>query len=299
MSNYYVGTLDTSQLSNLGFTKEADSTSLLNCMTIAKTKSKKFIAMQPNPNQGNVINFTGKCYVGTNYNPVENQGAANATFQVYPVPESSNCASLTDINIQDCVRNNTKTALMNEISLLKNQITGKNTDLDNIQIKILALEEGKTLQDAAATYRARQDQIRMQNERATLQDKMDLFNKQLEILTNASSNANQQLADKNRLLATVNSNIQKTYTRLEEVNGDINTITQEIYENNKDIDRKDQIIKTLNALITVFVILILVMIVYYGVDFAKARYPDAYASFTNNFKNFNLGQFKFANNPFI
>ena len=76
-----------------------------------------------------------------------------------------------------------------------------------------------------------------------------------------NSEASLSLSDKNRLLANVNSNIQQKFTKLEDVNNKINTITQDIYSNNMEMKRKEYIIQTLKVIIIIVILMALVLMI--------------------------------------
>lgn len=93
--------------------------------------------------------------------------------------------------------------------------------------------------------------------------------------------ASMLLSDKNRLLANMNSNIQQKYTKLENINNKINTITQDIYTNNLEMKRKEYIIKTLKAIIIIVVIMVVILIIYFGMDYVETNSPGIIQNFTN------------------
>jgi hypothetical protein len=113
---------------------------------------------------------------------------------------------------------------------------------------------------------------------------------QLTILAR-NSEASLSLSDKNRLLANVNSNIQQKFTRLEDVNNKINTITQDIYTNNIDMKRKEYIIQTLKVIIIIVVIMAVILMIYFGMEFVEEKYPNAINNMVNNFNKNNNGIF--------
>ena len=97
------------------------------------------------------------------------------------------------------------------------------------------------------------------------------------------------------MLANVNTKIQQSYSKLGNVNSQINTATQDIYQNNMDYERKNQIVKTLNAIIIILFILMMVMATYYGVIYAQQNYPDSFEFVNNSLNKMGFGN---GNNPF-
>jgi ABC-type Na+ efflux pump permease subunit len=104
-------------------------------------------------------------------------------------------------------------------------------------------------------------------------------------LSARNSDASILLSDKNRLLATVNSNIQQRYTKLEDVNDKINTITQDIYTNNMEMKRKENIIQTLKIIIIIVVIMVVILMVYFGMEYVDKTNPGVFQDFFNKFNN--------------
>ena len=110
-------------------------------------------------------------------------------------------------------------------------------------------------------------------------------------VTARNSEASLSLSDKNRLLANVNSNIQQKFTKLEDVNNKINTITQDIYTNNIEMKSKEYIIQTLNVIIIIVVIMAVILMIYFGMDIIEKKYPNAMKNFSNNFNRNNQNLF--------
>jgi hypothetical protein len=113
---------------------------------------------------------------------------------------------------------------------------------------------------------------------------------QLTILAR-NSEASLSLSDKNRLLANVNSNIQQKFSKLEDVNNKINTITQDIYTNNIDMKRKEYIIQTLRVIIIIVVIMAVILMIYFGMEIVEKKYPNAMKNLANNFNRNNQNIF--------
>ena len=113
---------------------------------------------------------------------------------------------------------------------------------------------------------------------------------QLTILAR-NSEASLSLSDKNRLLANVNSNIQQKFTKLEDVNNKINTITQDIYTNNMEMKRKEYIIQTLKVIIFIVILMAVILMIYFGMDIIEKKYPNVIKNITNNFNRNNQNIF--------
>ena len=278
MVNYNIGIIQKNSLDSRKFKKIGTNLSLQNCLRIAKSEGHKYVAIEPDSSSknNNGINITGTCFSGDSYDPIKE--ADSGTYQVFNVPDA-------DCKTDDCLKNNSKSVLVNEIKQIQKQIDNKESSLDDVKVKLFAIENGIPMSDANQKWRLQQEQAKIKTQSAELQQKVNTLQQHLHSLETASSSANMQLADKNRLLATVNSNINQSTTKLGTINDQINTITQDIYTNNREYENKEQIVKALKALVIVFFILCLVMVVYYGVKFASSNYPDSFAGFNNTMSN--------------
>lgn len=289
MSKFYIGTIDSVNLEKKGFSRVGKSISLMRCMNTARSEGKKFVAIQPdNPSNNSPTNMIGTCYVGDRYDPIDDQGSPNAGFEVYPVSDV-NCNSN-----MDCIKKNTQTVLINEMTRLRQDVKKRKRDLEDVKAKMLSINNNISLSDARTQQSMQSSRERLAKQSAHLQEILTSHNKQLMALTMTSTNANEQLADKNRLLANINSNIERTYDRLGDVNDKINTATQNIYRNNMELERKEQITKTLKSIMVVMLLLFLVMVVFYGVGMARESFPDFGNKLNNAFNKYGMPE-----NPFI
>lgn len=289
MSKFYIGTIDSANLEKKGFSRVGKSISLMRCMNTARYEKKKFIAIQPdNPSNNSTINMIGTCYVGDRYDPIDDQGSSNASFEVYPVSEVSCNADM------DCIKKNTQTVLINEMTRLRQDMKKRKRDLEDVKAKMLSINNNISLSDARTQQSMQSSRERLAKQSAHLQEILTSHNKQLMALTMTSTNANEQLADKNRLLANINSNIERSFDRLGDVNDRINKATQNIYKNNMELEGKEQITKTLKSIMVVMLLLFLVMIIFYGVGMARERFPDFGNKLNNAFNKYGMPE-----NPFI
>jgi hypothetical protein len=288
MVKYNIAVLNSKELSKEGFNKKiSNDISLKNCITIAKDENAKYVAIEPDKSStSSGINIQGKCYSSTTFNPLASSDAADGTYEVYLVPDA---ACKTD----DCLQNSAKSALITEIKKIRKEIGEKKRVMDDINVKLFAMENKVTLSEASEKFKLQQQQAKIANEQKILNDKMTGLSGQLDALNTTSLNANMQLADKNRLLANVNTKIQQSYSKLGQVNSRINTTTQDIYQNNMEFERKNQIVTTLKAIIIILFIMMMIMATYYGVIYAQQNYPDSF-EFVNN----SLNKMGFGNNPF-
>ena len=290
MVKYNIAVLNSGELQKEGFKLLNKDISLTQCLRLAKDDGDKYIAIQPNSSSPQTTaNIRGICYTSSSFNPLTSSDAADGTYEVYMVPEGD-CTTL------ECLKNNTKITLITEIKNIRKQIGEKKDLMRDINIRLYAIENNLPLSEASQKYRLQQQKANISNEQKTLNEKLQLLNEQLGALSSTSENANITLADKNRLLANVNTKIQQSYGKLDSVNSQINTATQDIYRNNVDYERKMQIVKTLKAIVIILFIMILVMIVYFGVIYAQQNYPDSFETFNAGLNKIGFGN---NNNPFI
>jgi len=285
MVNYYIGKINPTVKN---FTQIGSNMSLQRCMNNAKIENKKFIAFKPSSSTANTnsLETIGTCYAGNNFDPIKDSYDPSATnlFEVYPVPDG-NCTSF-----DSCIRNNAKTALNLEIVRLNRQMEEEKLKMQEINAKIYAINNNISEETAKQQLQLQAQRAQTAQDTAQLTERIALLTGQLTTLNSASSNANEQLADKNRLLATASTTIQKTNLKLDNVNGKINTLTQNIYENNIVFERRNRIVGTLSAIITILFIMFLLMIVYYGVVYVQRNYSNSFGNFSN-FGKTNLGNF--------
>lgn len=285
MTRKYIGLLDESKLQQMNFTKISNDTNFKDCITLAKGREKPYIAIKPLEEEeaGDAIELAGECYAG-DFDPQTVRDVKNGDFEVYSVPK--NCPNNSD----DCLMKNiNKDYWKDQTRELELEIADTQRKLRAAKIKNYEISQG--LSPEQAQQKLREKELCKKNEE--LKNQLATINAYYESVTSSSSNSNKLLADKNRLIAGVNSSIQQKYTRLSEVNSEINTSTQEIYENNLAFERKQQIIKTMKAIVTVLFIMLLIMIVYYGVRYAQQQYPDTFNNALNT-----LGSNPFGANPF-
>lgn len=250
-----------------------------------------FMVFLPNPgtNPSNYQNVSGQCYMTTGTDVKTYPASQTGDGELYKIP--TDCGIISENNVENCLVNSQEAAYNNQVNQLKNDIDAKNNQLLQLKIQKYADKNGMTYDQALTEYQNKQAEIKLANERSQLQEQINLYNKQLAAINNANMSGSNQLSDKNRLLATVNSKIQTTYSRLDEINNQINTITQNIYANNSEVERKDQIVKTMKAIITILFILLLVMIIYYSSSYAEKAFPSVYNSVKNTMSSF--GNLKF------
>lgn len=281
-----IAVLNSKDLKKEGFTKKiSNDITLKQCLTLAKEDGATYVAIEPDNSASAVeIDTRGKCYSSTTHDPFNSTDSPDGTYDVYIV---------SDCKDNDCLKNSQKAALITEIKSIKKEIAKKKQLMQDVNVKLYSVENNVSLSKASDKFRLKQEQVRLANAQQSLNVRMEGLSGQLQALSTASQNANVQLADKNRLLANANTKIQQSFNKLGSVNSKINTATQDIYQNNIDYERKEQIIKTLKSIIVILFIMMLIMIAYYGVAYAQQNYPDSFESFNNS-----LNSMGFGNNPF-
>jgi hypothetical protein len=297
-TKYNIGTLNEATLAtgnpNLGFQvvnggRNITIQDCINAIKGAELSSQiksKYVAMSSTAT-GTGLGMTGKCYKGSNYNPIINPDDTTGTgtgtlFDIYGMPEGA-CDT-----VDNCLKGNSKTILDKELKDITDLITANQREKDDVQIRLLAIEKSIPYASAEQIYK---NDI----EKAELQIKLDALNKKKEALeahklslSARNSEASILLSDKNRLLATVNTNIQQKYTKLEDVNNNINTITQDIYTNNMEMKRKENIIQTLRVILIIIVIMIVILMIYFGMEIIESNSPGSFTNFANKFNGSSL-----------
>ena len=171
---------------------------LSNCLQTAKNQNVKYMGFTPyskltsggwQQSNDDYDNMYGWCYKSNNnYNPLDDPGANNGNMELYAVP--STCPVINDSNVATCVQNNASAVIVSEINDLKQRILDTNQRILNAKIRKYALDNNLTLEVARTRYLELVQQE--ENEKVSQQSRteIDLQNRQLSILNNASRNAN-------------------------------------------------------------------------------------------------------------
>ena len=293
-TKYNIGTLNETTLAtgnpNLGFqvVNNGSNITIKDCIDSIKGAEgssqikSKYVAMSQDAT-GTGLGMTGKCYKGSNYNPIINpDDISGRLFDIYGMPEG---ACDTEAN---CLKGNSQTILTKELADITALITANQREKDDVQIRLIAIGKSMPYSSAEEEYR---NTIRIAELRAQLDElnkKKDALEAHKLSLSARNSEASILLSDKNRLLATVNSNIQQKYTKLEDVNNKINTITQDIYSNNMETKRKENIIQTLKVIIIIVVIMVVILMIYFGMEYVETNSPGSFTNFANKFNGSSL-----------
>jgi len=283
-TKYNIGTLNEATLAtgnpNLGFTVVASDSTIRDCITSAKSSNNKYIAFL-NSVPITSLDSRGKCFRGNNYNPIVNPDDTTGTlFDLYGVPDSV-CTTTT--TIKECLQGNANTILDKEKADIEKLIEANKKELNDVQIRLIAVNKSVPYATAEQEHNNNIKIAELTAILTELNSKKSLLEAHKLDLSSRNSEASILLSDKNRLLATVNSNIQQKYTRLEDVNNKINTITQDIYTNNIEMKSKENIIQTLKVIIMIVLLMAVVLIIYFGMDYVEANHPETFKNIANNF----------------
>lgn len=225
----------------------------------------------------------GWCYTTTSkYNPDSDNSSGN--MEIYQISSNPSCDRITDQNVNICTSLDYDKFLKAK-EQLSSEINAKQNSLRDYEVAIYSLEKGISNEQARTDLENLEREKRRKADSEKIKEKIELHNKQLMTLTNSMSNQGIQLSDKNRLLATTNSNIQKKFLTLTNVNDQINTLTQDVNESNQNLERKDQIIKTLKAMIIILFILFVVMIAYYFSGNLENQFPNTFGAIKGTITN--------------
>lgn len=289
-TKYNIGTLNETKLTGqpptgLGFQviNGGSNISIQDCINAIKGAEQssqiksKYVAMSTTAT-GTGLAITGKCYKGINYNPIINPDDTTGTlFDIYGMPEGA-CDT-----VDNCLKGNSLYILKKELDDITALITANQKEKDDVQIRLLAINKTQSYASAEQEYKNNIEIQRLRAILAILNKKKEALEAHKRSLSARNSEASILLSDKNRLLATVNSNIQQKYTKLEDVNNKINTITQDIYTNNMETKRKENIIQTLRVIILIVVIMIVILMIYFGMEIIESNSPGAFTNFANKF----------------
>jgi hypothetical protein len=295
-TKYNIGTINEAKLiglppNGLGFqvVSNGNNISILDCINnikgaeITSQIKSKYVAMSSTAT-GTGLGMTGKCYKGSNYNPIINPDDTTGTslFDIYGMPEGE-CTT-----IDNCLKGNAKTILDKELKDITDLITANQKEKDDVQIRLLAIQKNLPYATAEQEYNNDIETKKLTAQLAELKEKKEKLEAHKLSLSSRNSEASILLSDKNRLLATVNTNIQQKYTKLEDVNNNINTITQDIYTNNMEMKRKENIIQTLRVILIIIVIMIVILMIYFGMEIIESNSPGSFTNFANKFNGSSL-----------
>ena len=293
-TKYNIGTLNEAKLAtgnpNLGFqvVNGGSNISIQACINAIKGAEQnsqiksKYVAMSSTAT-GTGLGMTGKCYRGSNYNPIINPDDTTGTlFDIYGMPEGS-CDT-----VDNCLKGNSKTILDKELKDISDLITANEKEKDDVNIRLWAINNTQSYATAEQEYKNDIETKKLKVKLAELNKKKEALEAHKLSLSARNSEASILLSDKNRLLATVNSNIQQKYTKLEDVNNNINTITQDIYTNNMEMKRKENIIQTLRVILIIIVIMIVILMIYFGMEIIESNSPGSFTNFANKFNGSSL-----------
>jgi hypothetical protein len=275
-TKYNIGTLNAATLGILGFTLVNNDITLQNCINGTKLSDEnaQYVAISNSATANNPLNIRGTCYKGINYNPKVNpDDTSGILYDIYAIPPQ--CTT-----VQDCLIENSKKILEDEL---------REIDLEkyDVSVRLFAIKNNLSYNDAKVRQTQEENQKKLEDQLKELNAKKAILEKHKQDLLARNSEASILLSDKNRLLATVNSNIQQKYTKLEDVNNKINTITQDIYTNNLEMKRKEYIIQTLKVIIIIVVLMALILIIYFSMEIIEAKYPNAINNMMNKYNNNN------------
>jgi len=283
MANYYIGTISPNNLGNRGFNTSFGRLTLKTAFDYANIYNSwnsnfNYIAFLPDNPSNNSLDSIGQTLMGNStYNPLtDNVGNAIGAYRIYRV---DSCVQ------ESCIKSRSKGVLRDAILQEKNIVDSSKLNIDKLEIRLTAIDEN--IDESVASTRFAENKQNKEREQQTKEEQERLAQYQ-DLLTNirlSHKSSKQLLSDKNRLIASTSSNIQTSTDKLEDLNNKINEANQEIAKNNVDFEKKNNIITTLRAMITIFFILLLVMIVYYGAIYTRDAYPETYNSITNSINN--------------
>ncbi len=283
MANYYIGTINPNNLASNGFNTSFGKLTLKTAFDYANIYNGwgynfNYIAFLPDNQFDNSLQSIGQCFMGNStYNPLtDNVGNMIGAYRIYKI----------DSCVEDsCIKSKSKSVLRDVILQEKNILDSSKLNIDKLEVRLTAIDDN--IDESVASTKYVENKQRREREEMSRQ-KQEQLNQYQDLLNNiriSHKSSKQLLSDKNRLIASTSSNIQTSTDKLEDLNNKINEANQEIAENNVDFEKKNNIITTLRAMITIFFILVLVIIIYYGALYTRDAYPETYNSITNSINN--------------
>jgi hypothetical protein len=274
---YNIGTLNETTLGSLGFTLVNNDITLQNCINGTKLTSpdSQYVAMSSLSPANDPLNIRGKCYKGSgsNYNPKVNpDDTSGILFDIYAIP-SEQCET-----VDNCL-------LANAQKILTKELEEIDIERYDVGVRLFAIRNKVSYETAKEQKKELEKEEELKKQLVELNAKKEILKKHQQDLNARNSEGSILLSDKNRLLATVNSNIQQKYTKLEDVNNKINTITQDIYKNNLEMKRKEYIIQTLKVIVIIVILMAIILIIYFGMGIIEEKYPNTINNMVNNLNN--------------
>lgn len=265
-----------------------DTNTFINCMNyLQQNDTSDYLGFRATNNTGSYSD-TGICVGlkrGIKVNTLKASNTEYNNVELYEVPQADTCKPISLTNVDSCMTNPPSKKIKQDISDVKNQLAQVQNKLNVLNVSLYALDNNITDDQANNQYNQNKLTKQLHTQKEFLESQIDLYTKQLIAFQMASDNANVQLSDKNRLLSTANADIQKKYSKISDVSAEINTITQQIYDNQKQIDRKDQILKSMQVIILILLVLLVIIASFY---FSKKSPSDVPAFFQNMTSNFRL-----------
>ena len=162
-AKYNIGTLNENKLTGqppngLGFqvVNSGNNITIQNCINAIKGAEvnvqikSKYVAMSSTATSatGSLLDMTGKCYKGINYNPIINPDDTSGTlFDIYGMPDGE-CTT-----VDNCLKGNSRTILDRELADINTLITANQKEKDDVQIRLLAIQKNLPYATAEQEYK--------------------------------------------------------------------------------------------------------------------------------------------------
>lgn len=288
--NGNIGGLPLENLDKNGFTTQIRvlNNNIRKCLEKARKNNHKYIAFSNNP-----IDKRDNCFMGDSYKSDgdfidKNEANEKGMYQIFKVPKDE-CPEGDEKVIYKCLRDDIKKDSTLRIINLRKELNKMNEELINNEYKLYISENKDKVRNMTPTElrnsffnKSKIEKLRKELEKKIA--KMDELKGVETTLNSFSKSISSQLADKNKLLRIKNSEIQQVYDNLEKTNDGINTITKNIYKNQSKTSLNSKMEKILHVSLTIIIILLFFMVIYYGIKFAKNNYPNQYNNIVNKFK---------------
>ena len=287
--NGNIGGVPFERLNNNGFDFNAGGSNMdiKKCLNFARKNSFKYIAFSKNPIKNNP-----KCYMSMDYKSngdfvTKKEANEKGMYQIFKVPKDS-CPDGDEKAIYKCLREDIKKDNTLKIINLRKKLKENIAELNNKEYNLYIAENQDKVQNMTPTElrnsffnQGEIEKLRKELERKIA--KMDELKEVENTLNSFSKSISDQLADKNKLIRIKNSEVQNVYDNLEKTNDSINTVTKNIYKNQSKTSLNSKMEKILHVSLTIIIILLFFMVIYYGIKFTKNNYPNQYNNIVQNF----------------
>ena len=278
------------------------------CYTIAKNENKK------NNNTAKFMTLARKdnniaCYYSTDkfdYSKDRQMCTSDNDKQLYTV--SNKCSD--NSGFDDCLEEANEKIINDANKKYAAEIKEYKDKIKNNKIMLMEYEKGNNINipdisnkntddnqisfsDAKKAYEAEIAEKKEAKLREQMEERKKLLEKNLKYVKKFYLQTTDLVGDKNRLIATKNSNINNQYDEITSMDKKISTITQDIYLNQKKSKDAEGITSILRVLVIVFIVMGIIFVIYFfNKRSGKNNNENRFNNFINNINNKLNNRFK-------